>query len=55
MKRQLIKCNPAGCEMRKKCYRYCQKPDLSTSYINYEYTCNRESGFDMFVPIPKST
>lgn len=53
MEETLIKCNPNGCDVKKKCYRYCKKPSINTQYMNFEYTCNENSGFEMFIPIPK--
>jgi hypothetical protein len=47
----IIKCSSLYCPYRDSCGLHKQSEDddyIDQTYLNYEYTCNENSGFDKF-------
>lgn len=42
-------CTSKFCTYRDKCYRAKAKPSKYQSWSNFEYTCNKNSGFEEFI------
>lgn len=42
-------CTSKHCQYRNKCYRIRARPDEFQSWVNFEYTCNENSGFCDFI------
>lgn len=47
--RENIKCTSVNCPMRDTCYRNRNEPKDNQSCYNFEYTCNKFSGFDDYI------
>lgn len=48
-------CSSINCPERDNCYRATAKTSKWQSWSNFEYTCNKESGFADFIPNLKQT
>ena len=48
-----IMCTSKHCPYKNRCYRATKgdSDDINQSYVNLEYTCNENSGFDMYIPV----
>ena len=44
-------CSSETCSEREKCYRVMAKSSEYQSWSNFEYTCNKNSGFEYFIPV----
>lgn len=42
-------CTSNECPVRDQCYRKQAKPSNWQSWANFEYSCNKDSGFQEFV------
>lgn len=42
-------CSSNFCPYKNKCCRSIAKPDKFQSYSNFEYICNENSGFEMYI------
>ena len=48
-------CLSESCPYKNKCYRAQANPNpYYQSYSNFEYVCNKESGFEEFIKINKT-
>ena len=47
----IIKCTSNNCPYKSSCYRQSDEepPSKNTTYFNYEYTCNFNSGYDQYI------
>lgn len=48
-------CTSEHCQYRNKCYRIRARPDEFQSWVNFEYTCNENSGFCDFISYIKKS
>lgn len=46
-------CTSENCPMRHSCYRVQAKPSTYQSWSNFEYTCNKDSGFCEYIKLNK--
>ena len=44
-------CTSKNCPYRDECYRAMAKASEYQSWSNFEYTCNKNSGFDDFIAV----
>lgn len=47
----IIMCSTETCPYRDTCYRYRATPGKQQNYSNFEYKCNKDSGFENYIPI----
>lgn len=43
-------CSSKNCPLKDKCYRSTATASKYQSWSNFEYTCNKNSGYEDFVP-----
>lgn len=54
---EITMCTSKNCPVRSTCYRQCAKVSENQSWCDFEYTCNKDSGFEDYLikPVKKNT